>query len=114
MSLRRQDINELVEKKLAKEENRFIKQWPEEKISIENGRWGPFIRFNKKMLKFGKKADNEKYTPEELADIDIEVDKTNDRRHRCRMHLRRNCEGLLPKKSTGTAKKAAAKKKKSS
>ncbi|WP_315814439.1 topoisomerase C-terminal repeat-containing protein [Paraflavitalea speifideaquila] len=28
------------------------------KIAIENGRWGPFIRFGKKMLKLGKKADD--------------------------------------------------------
>ena len=70
--LTQQDINELIEKKLDKEANRFIKQWPVEKISIENGRWGPFIRFNKKMLKLGKKADDSKYAPEELTDIDVE------------------------------------------
>lgn len=72
-ALSQSDINELIEKKIAKEENRFIRQWPAEKISIENGRWGPFIRFNKKMLKLHRKPDSSKYTPEELADIDIEV-----------------------------------------
>src|SRR5690606_10066870 len=40
-ALRQQDINELVEKKIAKEANRFVQQWPDEKIAIENGRWGP-------------------------------------------------------------------------
>jgi DNA topoisomerase-1 len=72
-TLSQSDINELIEKKIAKEENRFIRQWPAEKISIENGRWGPFVRFNKKMLKLHSKPDNNKYTPEELVDIDIEV-----------------------------------------
>jgi DNA topoisomerase-1 len=72
-SLSSNDINELIEKKIAKEENRFIRQWPAEKISIENGRWGPFVRFNKKMLKLHRKPDNNKYTPEELADIDIDI-----------------------------------------
>lgn len=71
-TLSQQDINELIEKKMEKEANRFIRQWPAEKINIENGRWGPFIRFNKKMLKMGRKADGGKYTPEELADIDME------------------------------------------
>ncbi|MDP2419707.1 type I DNA topoisomerase [Sediminibacterium sp.] len=71
-SLSQQDINELIEKKMEKEANRFIKQWPAEKIAIENGRWGPFIRFQKKMLKLGKQADGNKYTPETIANIELE------------------------------------------
>ncbi len=66
------ECNELIEKKIAKEANRFIRQWPEEKIAIENGRWGPFIRFGKKMLKLSGSGANGKYTPEELAIIDLE------------------------------------------
>jgi DNA topoisomerase-1 len=66
------DIKELIETKVDKEANRYIRQWPEEKISIENGRWGAYIKFNKKMLKLGKKKDNSKYTPEELQEISIE------------------------------------------
>jgi len=71
--LTQKDIDELIGKKVEKEANRIIKQWPAEKISIENGRWGPFIRFTKKMLKMGRKADGGKYTAEDLVDIDIEV-----------------------------------------
>lgn len=71
-NLTKADINELLEAKVKKEANRYIKQWPEEKISIENGRWGPFIRFNKKMLKLGRKADDGKYTAEELADVSVD------------------------------------------
>lgn len=71
-ALSQQDINELIEKKLEKEANRFIKQWPAEKIAIENGRWGPFIRFQKKMLKLGKQADGNKYTAETLAEIELD------------------------------------------
>lgn len=70
--LTQKDCDELIEKKIEKESNRFIQQWPEHKISIENGRWGPFIRFGKKMLKLLSKADKVKYTPEELATIDLE------------------------------------------
>ena len=71
-ALSAQDINELIEKKLQKEANRFIQQWPSEKIAIENGRWGPFIRFQKKMLKLGKLTDGTKPTAESLAQISLE------------------------------------------
>lgn len=71
-ALSQKEIEELIDKKVAKEANRFIQQWPSEKISIENGRWGPFIRYAKKMLKLGRKADGEKYTAEELASISID------------------------------------------
>ena len=66
------DIHELIEAKLEKEANRYIKQWETEKISLENGRWGPFIRFKKAMFKIPKTKSDEKYTAEELADISLE------------------------------------------
>src|SRR5487761_2354112 len=66
-TLTQKDCDELIEKKIEKEANRFIRQWPEEKIAIENGRWGPFIRFGKKMLKLPASSASGKYTPEELA-----------------------------------------------
>ncbi|MFZ1371419.1 MAG: type I DNA topoisomerase, partial [Ferruginibacter sp.] len=71
-TLTQQDCNELIEKKIEKEANRFIKQWPEEKIALENGRWGPFIRFGKKMLKLTGGGASGKYTPEELAALELE------------------------------------------
>ena len=67
-----QDCNELIEKKQEKEANRFIRQWPEEKIALENGRWGPFIRFGKKMLKLTA-GPNGKYKPEELEKLELEI-----------------------------------------
>ncbi len=64
---------ELIKIKVEKEANRFIHQWPEEKISVENGRWGPFIRFKKKPISFpkvdGKKMDAE--TAKELSLEDV-------------------------------------------
>lgn len=71
-ALTQEHINELIEKKIAKEANRYIQQFPEDKIDIENGRWGPFIRFGKKMIKLGRKSNGEKYTNEELAVIPVE------------------------------------------
>ena len=70
--LTQKDCDELIEKKMEKEANRFIRQWPDEKIAIENGRWGPFIRFGKKMLKLTAGA-NGKYTPEELAIVELDA-----------------------------------------
>ena len=72
-NLTQQDCNALIEKKLEKEANRYIRQWPEEKIAIENGRWGPFIRFNKKMMKLPANGVKGKFTPEELAAIDLDA-----------------------------------------
>jgi DNA topoisomerase-1 len=70
-ALTQQDCDELIEKKIEKESKRYIQEFPAEKISIENGRWGPFIKYNKKMFKIisGPKG---KYTAEELAVIDVE------------------------------------------
>ena len=98
--LTQQDINELVTKKMDKEANRFIKQWPAEKISIENGRWGPFIRYQKKMLKLGRKADGTKYVAEDLADVDVAIIK---------QMIEEQVPGAFTKKLKVAAKKAVGK-----
>jgi DNA topoisomerase-1 len=70
-NLSQKDIEELIEKKLEKEANRYIQNWPDEKISIENGRWGPFVKFGKNMLKLIKKGGG-KYAPEELTTLSLD------------------------------------------
>jgi DNA topoisomerase-1 len=70
-NLSQSDINELIEKKLDKEANRYIQHWPEEKISVENARWGPQIKFGKLQLKLIKQGGG-KFTPEELSTITLE------------------------------------------
>ncbi|MEY4927115.1 MAG: hypothetical protein RI894_1551 [Bacteroidota bacterium] len=45
---------ELIRAKQVKEENRYIHQWETEGIMVENGRWGPFIRFGKENYKLAK------------------------------------------------------------
>ncbi|MBC7722287.1 MAG: type I DNA topoisomerase [Pedobacter sp.] len=96
-TLSQDDINALIEKKMEKEANRFIQQWPSEKITIENGRWGPFVRFGKKMLKLTGK----KYTAEEAAILPLEQVKTM---------IETQVPGAFANKKT-PAKKAAPKKK---
>jgi DNA topoisomerase-1 len=98
-NLSQKDIDELISKKLDKEASRYIQQWPDEKISIENGRWGAFIRFGKKMLKLGRKTGGEKYTAEELATISVDAVKNM---------IEEQVPGAFTKKVA--AKKAATKK----
>ncbi len=65
------DASILIEQKKEKEANRFIAQWPKEKISIENGRWGPFIRSGKKMIKIPK-VNGVAPTAEELTAMSLD------------------------------------------
>lgn len=64
-------VIELLEAKLEKEANRYIQQWEKEKISIENGRWGPFIRKGKKAINIPK-VDGERITQEIAAQLTLE------------------------------------------
>jgi len=97
-ALSQKEIKELIEAKVKKEANRYIQQWPDEKIAIENGRWGPFIRFGKKMLKLGRKADDTKYTAEELSSISLD-------------DAKKIIEGQIPDAFTKKAAKKTATKK---
>lgn len=71
--LSQEEIEELIKAKVEKEAKRFIQQWNEEKIFVENGRWGPFIRFKRKIVKFpkvdGKKVDREMAAAMSLNEI---------------------------------------------
>jgi len=98
------DIKELIEKKIEKENNRYIQQWESEKIAIENGRWGPFIRFGKEMLKLRNNPKTKaKYTAEELAEISLEDVK--------KLILEQLPKAFDVKKKAPAKKKAVAKKK---
>ncbi len=64
-------MHELIAAKIEKEANRFIQQWEKEKISIENGRWGPFIRKGKKAIAIPK-IDGQRMSPEVAAQLTLE------------------------------------------
>lgn len=98
------DIEELIEKKLEKEANRYIKQWPDEKVSIENARWGPVFKVGKKIVKIPAKADGAKYSADELSALTLE---------QARALILQQEPGAFGKKAApkkAPAKKAAAKK----
>ncbi len=67
-----EEMHELIAAKEEKEAKRYIKQWPEEKIALENGRWGPFIRFGKKNVKIPKKEDGSRIGREEAQELSLE------------------------------------------
>lgn len=66
-----EQMHELIEAKVNKEANRYVKRFETEGIDIENGRWGPFIRFGKNMISLPKKEDK-KMTNEEAAELTLE------------------------------------------
>jgi DNA topoisomerase-1 len=71
-NLSQAEMNELIEAKVAKEGNRYIQRWDDEKISVENARWGPVIKFGKKIISLPRKADGTRPTAEEAAALTLE------------------------------------------
>ena len=66
---------ELIDAKVDKEANRYIQNWPAEKISIENGRWGAYIKFGKNNLKVPK-VNGEKVEGDYLQTVGLETVKS--------------------------------------
>lgn len=71
-NLSQDEMIELIEKKIEKEANRYIRKWDKEKVALENGRWGPFIRFKRKSISLPRKDNGEKYTQEDLQNWSLE------------------------------------------
>ena len=65
------EMKELIDAKVEKEANRYIHQWPDEKIAVENGRWGPFIRFGKKNIKIPK-IGKDRVTSEQAKEMSLD------------------------------------------
>ncbi|MDX1954407.1 MAG: type I DNA topoisomerase [Chitinophagaceae bacterium] len=113
--LSKADIDELIEAKVEKEANRFIQRWPEDKISVENARWGPIIKFGKKIIRLPKKADETKYTADDLATVSLDEVKKMieavDPKAFAKKSGGRVAAKKAAKKSPAPRKKAAVKKK---
>ncbi len=100
-NLTQSEMNELLDAKVKKEANRYIQRWEDEKISVENARWGPVLKFGKKILKLNLKADGKKYTADEAATIPLEDIKAM---------IAAQVPNAFGKKKAAPKKKAAAKK----
>ncbi len=66
------EMNELIEAKREKEANRSIQRWDNEKIAVENARWGPVIKFGKKIISVPKRPDGTRSTAEDAAALTLE------------------------------------------
>ena len=71
-NLSQDEMNELIEAKVSKEANRYIQRWEDEKISVENARWSPVIKFGKKVINIPKKTDGTRATAEDAAKLTLE------------------------------------------
>jgi DNA topoisomerase-1 len=67
-NLSQEDMHGLIAAKIEKEANRYIYQFPDEGFTVENGRWGPFIKYKKKNVKIPKIKD-ERITPEQAKEM---------------------------------------------
>ncbi len=99
--LTQDEMNELIEAKVKKEENRYIHRWTEENITVENDRWAPIIKFGKKKIYLPKKKDETRYTAEEAAAFTLEQVKE---------FIEAQIPGAFAKKTKAAAKKTATKK----
>ena len=90
----------LIKAKLEKEANKYIKEWNDEGIQVENGRWGPFIRFGKKNFKLLNVETGKKMTLEEAQTVTLDFVKDQIRQQ----------GGELDQKGDGSAKKTSRKK----
>jgi DNA topoisomerase-1 len=96
---------EMVEAKKKKEAERYIHRWDEEKISVQNGRWGPFIKFGKKNVKLPKGKDGKRMTQGEAEKLSLEDVKKI---------IKKEIPSAFKAKKSTKKKKATSKKKKSS
>ena len=71
-NLTKTEMDELIAAKVEKEANRYIQRWDDLKLSVENGRWGPEIKWNKKRIGIPKKEDGTRITPEEAKAMPLE------------------------------------------
>lgn len=99
--LTQSEMNELIEAKREKEANRYIQRWEDEKISVENARWGPVIKFGKKIISVPKQANGTRATAEDAAALTLEQVKTI---------IEAELPGAFTKKTKTAGKKAPARK----
>lgn len=70
-NISQEDAHQLIAAKVEKEKNRYIQKWEKEKIALENGRWGPFIRKGRKSIAIPKISGN-KITSEQARELTLE------------------------------------------
>lgn len=101
-TLTQEEMKTLIEAKELKEANRYIHNWLDDlKLSVENGQWGPLIRFGKLKIQL-KNEEGKRLTPEDAKAMTLEQVKA--------IVEEKLPDAFKPKKKA-TRKKAATKKK---
>jgi len=100
-SLTQAEMNELIDAKREKEANRYIQRWDDEKITVENARWGPVVKFAKKAINLPRKADGTRATAEDAAALTLEQAKSI---------IEAAIPGAFAKKTRSPAKRSTKKK----
>lgn len=98
------DASKLIAIKVEKESKRIIQNFAEEKISVENARWGPVIKLNKKFYSLPRNEDGTRATSEQAALLTLEEVKA--------IVIAQDPEAFEVKGKKGKAKAPSAKKKK--
>ncbi len=105
------EMFELIDAKIEKEANRYIHQFDEENISVENARWGPIIKFKKKKVNFPKKKDGKRMTAEDVKEMTLDDIKAIIKEQIPDAFEKKTRKKAAPKKKTTTKRKSTAKKK---
>lgn len=100
-ALTQDEMNELIEAKREKEANRYIQRWDDEKITIENARWGPVVKYGKKAINLPRRADGTRATAEDGAAMTLEQAKSL---------IEAAIPGAFAKKTKAPAKRAVKRK----
>ncbi len=96
------EMDELIEKKIEKEANRYIHKWDDLKLTVENGRWGPFIRFKKHKIQL-KNEEGKRLTSDDAKEMSLEDVK--------KLVIAVEPKAFEPKKKKTTRKRSTKKKK---
>lgn len=100
-ALTQDEMNELIEAKREKEANRYIQRWDDEKITIENARWGPVVKYGKKAINLPRRADGTRATAEDGAAMTLDQAKSL---------IEAAIPGAFAKKTKAPAKRAVKRK----
>lgn len=66
------EAERLIAAKVDKEANRYIHNWPEIKISVENGRYGPYIKFGKENVYLKRRGGKKITELEEIQSLTLD------------------------------------------
>ncbi len=106
-----EEAHELIAKKVEKEANRYINNWPDIDLSVQNGRWGPLIKFKKKQINFPRDEEGKRISSEDAAKYSLEdVKKLVEAEVPGAFAEKKKKKAAPKKKKAAPKKKAAAKK----